>query len=279
MIILDIPPSQCIQHHTTVTDCLCGPDKPPSWILGKTINMPKSKKEKPLIYYNKYDYSNSIQVFTESDRITENELESLECYNTHQVERTLNSLDDHTINDYLYKIYYSDKPSTKTLMQRWISYFVNQHKNQLFTKVKSYLEPKKLTMDEWLRGVSEGRRGDILSIYVLSIATGVHTMVHLRNHRIWSTLQDAPTSHEALLERCDKHLISLGFGIFLRLVKRNPVVIGTLSSDDPVTQQKLITKARLHPLITLGATGMTPGTALEHEEVKKNPVPQPGRSP
>ena len=212
--MLDIPLSQCSHHHTMVTDCMCGPDKLPFWILGKTINMPKSKKEKQLIYYNKYDYSDNIQVFTESDRITENELESLECFNTHQVERSLNSLGDHMINDYLYKTYYSDKPSTKTLMQRWISYFVKQHKNQLLAKVKSYLEPKKLTLDEWLCGVSEGCRGDILSIYVLSIATGVHAMVHLHNYRIWSTLQEAPMTHEALLERCDKHLIYLGFGIF-----------------------------------------------------------------
>ena len=99
--------------------------------------MPKARKEKPLIYYNLCDYSQTIQAFAECDRLTEGELESLECYDTHQVERTLNSLDDIMINNYLYKIYYSDKPETKVLMHHWISYFVKHHKNQLCAKVKS----------------------------------------------------------------------------------------------------------------------------------------------
>ena len=87
-------------------------------------------------------------------------------------------------------------------------------------------------------------------MYMSSIATGVHTMVHLHNNRIWSTLHEAPLTHDALLEQCDKHLVYLGFGIFLQLIKREPIVLGTLSSKDPDTQQDLLTQARQHAKLT-----------------------------
>ena len=87
------------------------------------------------------------------------------------MERTLNSLDNKTLNDYLHKIYYSKKPDTMMLMHRWINYFVKQHKMQIHVKVRNYLESKKLPMDEWLHSVNEARWGDILSVYILSIAT------------------------------------------------------------------------------------------------------------
>ena len=96
-------------------------------------------------------------------------------------------------------------------------------------------------------------------------------MVHLQNHRIWSTLHEAPTTHEAILEQCDKHLVYLGFGIFLRLVKKDPVVLGTLSSDDPETQQKLLIQARLHTKLTPGVTGTTITTRTDYGKDKKKP--------
>ena len=75
--------------------------------------MLKTKKqkdaEKPIVYYNIYEYTNSIQPFGESGRLSENELNTLECYSQYQIDWTLNSLDDKTLNDYLYKIFYSKK--------------------------------------------------------------------------------------------------------------------------------------------------------------------------
>ena len=58
---------------------------------------------------------------------------------------------------------------------------------------------KKLTLKEWLKSVKEGRRGDILCVYLLSMATGTHTAVHLSNNRVWSILEVMPTSHDNLM--------------------------------------------------------------------------------
>ena len=155
--------------------------------------MPRIKKlnivEKSIPNYSKFEYTDKIEPFLESDRLTETELGQIVCSDRYQVERSLNSLTDQTLNDYLYVIYYSKKPSTVPLMRCWLSYFVKQHPTQIQAKVGDYLESKKLSIEEWLRSVNSGRRGDILSLYMLSIATGVHTMVHLRDGKTWCTLK------------------------------------------------------------------------------------------
>ena len=144
----------------------------------------------------------------------ENELSSLECYDEYQLEKPLNSFEDHALNDHLYRVYYSNKTETTLLMRQWISYFACQHRKQITIKVKDYLNSKKFLLDDWLCCVNEGRRGDILCMYLLSIATGVRTMIHLKN-KLWCTLHEKPHSHEEMLNHCEKHLVYLGFGIFL----------------------------------------------------------------
>ena len=81
---------------------------------------------------------------------------------------------------------------------------------------------------------SRGERGDILCLYLLNLSKGVHTTVHLDNNKIWSTLKNTPTSHDELINICDQHLAYLGFGIFLRLVKKQdtPRILGTVTGSD-----------------------------------------------
>ena len=71
-------------------------------------------------------------------------------------------------------------------------------------------------------------------------------MVHLKNNKIWSTLHEKPQSHEEMVDRCEKHLVYLGFDIFLHLEKRSPPILvtmpilGTVLSHDPATKQELL---------------------------------------
>ena len=107
---------------------------------------------------------------------------------------------------------------------------------QITQRVSKYLDSKKRMLKEWLKSVQEGRRGDILCIYLLSMATGTHTAVHLSNNRVWSTLEVMPTSHDDLMQQCNKHLVYLGLGVFLQL-KEHPTIniLGTVTGQDPET--------------------------------------------
>ena len=79
------------------------------------------------------------------------------------------------------------------------------------------------------------------------MVTGTHTCIHLRNNEVWSTLQVIPSLHDELLNRCEHHLVYLGFGIFLCLKRCPPVDInvnilpflGQVMSDDPTVIAQL----------------------------------------
>ena len=81
-----------------------------------------------------------------------------------------------------------------------------------------------------------------MCVLLLSLSTGVHTVVHLNNNKLWSTLKIIPATHSELLSICDQHLAYLGFGIFLKL-ERKPVqknILGTITGIDNETQQLLL---------------------------------------
>ena len=109
--------------------------------------------------------------------------------------------------------------------------------------MNEYLQSKKLTFDDWMAAVKNHRRGDIVCVYLLSMVTGNHMAIHLKNNKIWCTLKVVPLLHHELVERCPIHLVYMGFGIFLQLKKRKIPesirILGTISSDDPEVRTQL----------------------------------------
>ena len=66
-----------------------------------------------------------------------------------------------------------------------------------------------------------------------------------------------------MVDRCAKHLVYLGFGIFLCLKKRSPPILetmpilGTVSSDDPATQRELLHSVGMKIKLESAFTGTT----------------------
>ena len=81
-----------------------------------------------------------------------------------------------------------------------------------------------------------------MCVFLLSLSAGVHTVIHLKNNKLWSTLKTIPATHSELLSICNQHLAYLGFGIFLKL-ERKPTqrkILGTITGIDNETQQLLL---------------------------------------
>ena len=108
--------------------------------------------------------------------------------------------------------------------------------------------------------------------FLLSLSTGVHTVVHLNNNKLWSTLKTIPATHSELLSICDQHLAYLGFGIFLKL-ERKPIqknILGTITGIDNETQQLLlqsinaasVDETATHPLDSAIGTNKTAYTSI-----------------
>ena len=74
---------------------------------------------------------------------------------------------------------------------------------------RDYLDGKGLTLQTWLSGLKEGRRADVLGLFLLCLATQTHCFVHL-NNGYWSTLWEPPNKHLELIQRCNVHLSYLG---------------------------------------------------------------------
>ena len=48
----------------------------------------------------------------------------------------------------------------------------------------------------WMEAIDEGRKGDVLTLYGLSLLMDVLTYIHLHNGKFWSTLKNVPSSHD-----------------------------------------------------------------------------------
>ena len=195
--------------------------------------------------YSQYEYANVLPPFRELDRVNENDISTLVCYDSHKLELSLNDLTDNTLADYLYMLFCKKGLMTAGLIRKLVVFFVRRYQNQILPWVQTYLDSKKLTLDEWLNAVKKQCQGDIVCLYLLNIITGQHTCIHLKDGQMWSTLRRVPINHDEHVAMCDLHLVYLGFGAFIKLIPVQPrdikgfVIIGTITADDQATRDQL----------------------------------------
>ena len=51
-----------------------------------------------------------------------------------------------------------------------------------------YLKTKGMVFNMWIEAIEDGRKGDVLTLFALSILTDVHAYVHLHTGQHWTTL-------------------------------------------------------------------------------------------
>ena len=140
--------------------------------------------------------------------------------------------------------------ATPSVMRKLVTFFAKCYRAKLQPHITSYLASKIMTLEDWLISVGDNRRGDILSVFFLSIVTGRHVCIYLHGGKMWSTLQIVPTNHNELLNHCDLHLVYMGFGTFLRLIRRLSieanitVTLGEITSDNLNTLATLVAKIK-----------------------------------
>ena len=58
---------------------------------------------------------------------------------------------------------------------------------------------------------------DILIIFTLSALIGKHTLIHLQNGNLWTTINTMSSDHDELLSKCEIYLAYVGNGLFCEL--------------------------------------------------------------
>ena len=166
----------------------------------------------------KYRYSDFVDPVYETDKVPKEEVDRLSCRATHCVRLKVT---DHAENDNLYNIFVLYAGQDCNFMRRWLKFFMTTVYPKYFEVAGHYcLRPKGLTLDMWADSVEDGRKGDFLTLYGLNLMLDMHTLVHLMNNRIWTTIKNQSLSHDELLKMCNFHLVYLGRGLFVELKER-----------------------------------------------------------
>ena len=129
------------------------------------------------------------------------------------------------------------------------------HKQTLQAKAGRYLNLKKLKFETWADAVKSGCRADILSVFALSALIGKHSLIHLHNGNLWTSIDTSSSDHDELLEKCDIHLAYMGNGLFCELRSKPSC---TASSDGTTVELSrnlkgttTVIKAEPQPELTL----------------------------
>ena len=89
-----------------------------------------------------------------------------------------------------------------------------------------------MTLNTWLDGILDGRKGDVLVLHGLCLLMEWHTWVHLNDGKVWTSLRNLPKSHEEVMDQCNLHLTYLGQGIYAILMERPLATKGVSSTTD-----------------------------------------------
>ena len=165
---------------------------------------------------NPYKFYKNVDPIMEQDRISREEMVSLPCRATHQIKpRSLQILE----NDNLYAIYSPHIKQDIGFLRKWLKTFVISNRAHFEENASDYLQSKGMSLDIWMDALSDGRKGDTLTLYGLSMILDVHTIVHLRNRKIWRMMESPPDDHLDLISKCLIHVAYVGQGLFVELVK------------------------------------------------------------
>ena len=170
---------------------------------------------------NPYKICKSVEPIMERDKISREEMVSLPCWATHQIKPR--SLRIHE-NDNLYVIYSPHIKQDIDFLRKWLKTFVISNCAHFEECASEYLQSKGMSLDIWMDALCDGRKGDTLTLYGLSMILDVHTVVHLHNGKIWTTMDSPPDDHADLISKCLIHVAYLGRGLFVELVKHEKLL-------------------------------------------------------
>ena len=114
---------------------------------------------------------------------------------------------------------------------KWLKTFVISNRAHFEESASEYLQSKGMSLDIWMDAISDGHKGDTLTLYGLSMILDIHTVVHLCNGKIWTTMESPPDDHSDLISKCLIHVAYVGQGLFVELVKPEKSLKVIMSKD------------------------------------------------
>ena len=185
-------------------------------------------KQRNIPCNNPYKFCKNVDPIMEQDRISREEMVSLPCRATHQIKPQSLWIPE---NDNLYAIYSPHIKQDIRFLRKWLKTFVISNRAHFEESALDYLQSKGISLDMWMDALSDGCKGDTLMLYGLSMILDIHTVVHLCNGKIWTTMESPPDDHLDLISKCLIHVAYVDRGLFVELVKREKPLEVIKSND------------------------------------------------
>ena len=179
----------------------------------------KDKKGQYKSEENPWAYQHNLQLLSEADKLTKDELLSLTCRDKYCI-KTVMFENPRDWDDELYRIFGDMVGQTVEFMRHWLRVHVLTHKHQIAKFAKDYLDSKGLDISTWLTRPKTGKRVDLLALFLLCKIMKSHCFVHLKDSQYWTSSEETPVDHDTLLQKCNLHLAYLGCGNYAQLLLR-----------------------------------------------------------
>ena len=212
----------------------------------KKAHIRKKKQLMKPCYVNPWEFEDAVTPLDEDLSLTKLELGELECRSNYSIHLLLNTKEN--FNDLLYKIYGEEINKPPDFMRNWIRLYTITNKKKLKQVARNFLKLTNTNLTAWLKGIRNGTKGNLLTLYLLSLLTGTHCCIHLKQNKIWSTLKEKPLTHVELMQRCNVHLAYMGHNNYVQLSLRTTTTqYKFFGIDDPVllTESKAVTEVNL----------------------------------
>ena len=169
-----------------------------------------SKESLVPTYNNPWAFVEKLPELNEELKLTKSYLSKLECRLEYAIKYDVHTMFGPEQNDKLYRIYGEQIDKDPQFMRNWVRLYVITNKKHVQKLASTYFQSTNSNLTTWLKEFKNRNKGDVLSLYVLSIITGVHVFIHLRDNRYWTSLKEVPDTHLEFVQRCNIHLAYFG---------------------------------------------------------------------
>ena len=139
----------------------------------------KDKKGQCKSEENPWAYQHSLQLLSEADKLSKDELLSLTWRDKYCI-KTVMFENPRDQDDELYRIFRNMVGQTVEFMRHWLRVHVLTNKHQIAKFAKAYLDSKGLDISTWLTRPKTGKRVDLLALFLLCKIMKSHCFVHLK---------------------------------------------------------------------------------------------------
>lgn len=171
---------------------------------------------------------------SEERKLTKVYLSKLECRLEYAIKCDIQAMFGPEQNDELYRIYGEQVERDPQFMRTWVRLYIITNKKHVQKLSFTYFQSINSNLTKWLKDLKNRNKGDVLALYVLSVITGIHCLVHLCDNQYWTSLKEVPGTHLEFMQRCNIHLAYFGNGIFIELKPRTTVNYKLFGIDQPV---------------------------------------------